>query len=165
MSASADRRSAFLWLQRGGEWVAALLLAGVLVAILLGVVRRYLFGAPLVWIDELAVVLFLWCVFITGAFAVRLADHVAFELLDSTLPSAARRWVGVLGCGFAGLVLLAATPKIADFIVFLWRERTAALQWRLDFVYFCFVVFVVAVALRLLARAATLLRAGWQDRL
>lgn len=165
MSASADQRSGFAWLQRGGEWVAALLLAGVFVAILLGVARRYLCGAPLVWIDELAVVLFLWCVFVGGAFAVRLGDHVAFELFDSSLPALVRRAMGIAGCGLAGLMLLAAAPKLADFILFLWRERTAALQWRLDVVYFCFVLFVVAVALRLLTRAVSLLRAGWQDRL
>ncbi len=143
-------------MRRAGEWFAALTLAAILVAILVGIVRRYLFGAPLVWVDELVVVLFLWCVFIAGALVVRLDDHVAFELLSSILPPQVQRWVGVIAFGGAGLCLLAAVPKTADFILFLWRERTPALQWRLDIVYACFVVFLIAAGLMLVARAARL---------
>ncbi len=145
-------------LRRAGEWFAVLTLAAILIAILVGIVRRYLFGAPLVWIDELVVVLFIWCVFITSALVVRIEDHVAFELVHSALPLQAQRWVSVVAFGGAGLCLLAAAPKSADFILFLSRERTPALQWRLDIVYACFVVFIVAAGLMLVAHAARLAR-------
>ncbi|MFN0302440.1 MAG: TRAP transporter small permease [Burkholderiales bacterium] len=136
-------------------------MAAILIAILVGIVRRYLLGAPLVWIDELAVVLFIWCVFITGALVVRIEDHVAFELVHGALSPHVQRWVTVAAFGGAGLCLLAATPKSADFILFLSRERTPALQWRLDIVYACFVVFMVAAGLMLVAHAA---RLAWRDK-
>ena len=53
-------------------------------------------------------------------------------------------------CLLAGVALLVALPKLWGFISFLWRERTPAMQWRLDFVYSCFALFVAASALRFL---------------
>jgi TRAP-type C4-dicarboxylate transport system permease small subunit len=150
---------------RAAEWVGAALVAAILVAVIAGVARRYLFGAPIVWIDELTSVLFLWAVFWTAALVVPLRDHVAFELVDGALPNGARRWVGILAAMAAALALGAAAPKIVDFILFLWRERTPALQWRLDFVFACFGLFVVALAVRLLVRAARLFGHNWRDEL
>jgi len=74
--------------------VSALLVAGVLGVVLLGVARRYLLGAPLGWTDELASVLFIWLVFWTAALAVPLREHVSFDLLTDALPARARRWIG-----------------------------------------------------------------------
>lgn len=135
---------------RAAAAVSALLVAAVLAAVLVGVARRYLFGAPLVWIDELTVLVFIWCIFWTAALVVPLPEHVAFDLVFNALPERARRWVFTISCLIVGLVLLAALPKIASYILFLWRERTPALQWRLDYVYSCFALFVVAAGLRFL---------------
>jgi len=51
-------------------------------------------------------------------------------------------------CVGVALALLAALPKLWNYISFLWRERTPALQWRLDYVYACFALFIAAAALR-----------------
>jgi TRAP-type C4-dicarboxylate transport system permease small subunit len=127
---------------------AALLIAAVFVAILVGVARRYLFGVPLVWIDELSTVLFVWSIFCAGAFAVGLREHVSFDLVHQALPPrvASLLWRAV--CVIVAVALLAALPKLWNFVAFLWRERTPALQWRLDYVYSCFILFVAAAALR-----------------
>jgi hypothetical protein len=37
---------------------------------------------------------------------------------------------------------------VVGYIRFLWRERTAVRQWRLDWVYSCFGLFVLAVVVR-----------------
>jgi TRAP-type C4-dicarboxylate transport system permease small subunit len=136
--------------------ISALLIAAVLGAVLLGVARRYLFGAPLTWGDELSAVLFVWTVFWTAAFAVPLREHVAFDLMFESLPPGARRVLGIVASAAVGLALLAALPKTVEFVAFLWRERTPALQWRLDYVYACFPLFMGAAALRFLAQALRL---------
>jgi TRAP-type transport system small permease protein len=136
--------------------ISGLLIAAVLATVLVGVARRYVFGTPLVWGDELTTVLFLWAVFFTAAFAVPLADHVAFELVFDALPPGAARAVAIIASTTVGLGLLAAMPKTIEFVAFLWRERTPALQWRLDYVYACFPLFIGAAALRFLARAVKL---------
>jgi TRAP-type C4-dicarboxylate transport system permease small subunit len=133
--------------------ISALLVAAVFTAVLVGVARRYLFGAPLVWIDELTVVLFIWGIFWTAAFVVPLREHVAFDLAFNALPGRARRALRAFSYALVGTALLAVLPAIVNFIQFLWRERTPALQWRLDFVYACFALFIAAAALRFLYAA------------
>jgi len=133
--------------------ISALLIAAVLGAVLLGVARRYLLGAPLSWADELSAVLFVWAVFWTAAFTVPLREHVAFDLLFDLLGPRARRALGIAVSVLVGMALLAALPKTVEFIAFLWRERTPALQWRLDYVYACFPLFMGAAALRFLWQA------------
>jgi TRAP-type C4-dicarboxylate transport system permease small subunit len=127
---------------------AALLVFAVFVAILLGVARRYLFGVPLVWIDELSTVLFVWCIFWAGAFAVSLREHVSFDLVHQALPPRVANLLWRAVCVIVAVALLAALPKLWNFVAFLWRERTPALQWRLDYVFSCFILFIAAVALR-----------------
>ena len=143
-------------MRRVGAAVSALLLAALLGAVLLAVARRYLFGAPLTWADELSAVLFVWAVFWTAAFAVPLREHVAFDLVFDLLPPGFRRALGIVASAAVGLALLAALPKTVEFVAFLWRERTPALQWRLDYVYACFPLFMGAAALRFLAQAVLL---------
>lgn len=150
-------------MRKAADAVAALLVAGVFVAILVAVARRYVLGAPLAWIDELASVLFLWTIFWSGAFVVKLREHVAFDLLYQALPAAGRRWLAFIAATIVGLALLAALPKLGGYIAFLWRERTPALQWRLDYVYACFTLFVAASGIFFLARAANLLRRRWRE--
>ena len=140
-------------MRRAAAAVSALLVAAVLGVVLLGVARRYLFGAPLSWTDELASVLFLWSVFWTAALTVPLREHVSFDLLLEALPARARRLIGIGTSLVVGIALLAALPKTIGYVAFLWRERTAALQWRLDYVYACFPLFIGAAGLAFLADA------------
>ena len=51
------------------------------------------------------------------------------------------------------MALLSALPKTIGYVAFLWRERTAALEWRLDYVYACFPLFMGAAGLAFLADA------------
>jgi TRAP-type C4-dicarboxylate transport system permease small subunit len=133
--------------------VSALLVAAVFCAVIVGVARRYVFGVPLVWIDELTVVLFIWAIFWAAAFVVPLREHVAFDLVVNTLPERGRRAIHAFSYALVGVALLAALPGIVSFIQFLWRERTPALQWRLDYVYSIFAVFITAAAVRFLYEA------------
>ena len=140
-------------MRRAAAAVSALLVAAVLGVVLLGVARRYLFGAPLSWTDELASVLFLWSVFWTTAFTVPLREHVGFDLLVEALPPRARRLIAIGTSLAVGMALLSALPKTIGYVAFLWRERTAALEWRLDYVYACFPLFMGAAGLAFLADA------------
>jgi len=152
-------------MKRAATAVSALLIAAVFLAVIVGVARRYLFGAPLVWIDELTTVLFIWAIFWTAAFVVGNREHVSFDLLYGVLPEGPRRIVSLVAAAAVGLVLLAALPKIGGYIAFLWRERTPALQWRLDYVYVCFALFIAAAGVRFLVQAGQLLKRHWREYL
>ena len=140
-------------MRRAAAAISALLIAALLGAVLLGVARRYVFGAPLSWTDELSAVLFVWTVFWIAAFAVPLREHVAFDLVLDALPASLRRGIAIGASLAVGVALLAALPKTIGYVAFLWRERTAALEWRLDYVYACFPLFIGAAGLAFLADA------------
>lgn len=150
---------------RVAEIVGGGLIAAILIAVVAGVVQRYVFGAPITWVDEVISALFVWAVFWTAGMAVPLRDHVAFEIIDEALPLRTRRVLAIVAALAAGGALAAAAPKLIDFIAFLWRERTPALQWRLDLVYACFALFIVAMAVRFMARAIRLFGRNWRDEL
>ena len=110
-------------MRRAAAAVSALLVAGVLGVVLLGVARRYLLGVPLSWTDELASVLFIWLVFWTAALAVPLREHVSFDLLTDALPARARRWIAIVTSLVVAMALLAALPKTIEYVERLCQER------------------------------------------
>jgi TRAP-type C4-dicarboxylate transport system permease small subunit len=138
--------------------VAAAIVAALFVVLIAGVFARYALGRPLAWADELAVVLFIWMVFWTGAFVLSIREQVAFDIVYDLVPPRLRVALGVLGAVCAAGLLLWALPKVTDYIAFLWRERTPVLQWRHDWLYACFPLFIAMAALRLAAYATALIR-------
>jgi TRAP-type C4-dicarboxylate transport system permease small subunit len=133
--------------------ISAAIVAALFVVLVAGVFARYALGHPLAWADELAVVLFLWMVFWTGAFVLSSREQVAFDIVYEMASPRVRTALGVLGAACAAALLLWALPKVADYIAFLWRERTPVLQWRQDWLYLCFPLFIAMAALRLAAQA------------
>ncbi len=144
--------------ESGARLVAALIVAALFAVLIAGVFARYVLGHPLAWTDEVAAMLFVWLVFWTGAFVLRLEEHVAFDIVYDLAPAGVRRVLGALGAACAAALLFWALPKVADYVAFLWRERTPVLQWRQDFLYACFPAFVAMTALRLAAAAFALVR-------
>ena len=145
------------------EVVSGLMFAGIFVVFIAGIVMRYVFARPLLWSDEVAILLLLWCTFLTDAFAVRASDHVAFDDVWDKASPAGRRIIGIVGSALFALLFLAALPTIVDYILFLWRERTDTLELRLDIVFSCFIVYIVMVIVRLVARCVLLCGPEWRD--
>jgi len=137
--------------------VATLAFAALVLVFCYGVIARYILHNPSDVASEAAVILYLWTIMIGGALAVRLHDHIGFDLLVHRLKPRSGQIVEAVGALIAGTILLYALPTTIDYVLFLWREKTAALEWPLNKVYSCFILFQGAMALSLLARAAELL--------
>src|SRR3982750_3565948 len=103
---------------------AAAIVAALFLVLIAGVIARYGLSRPLAWTDEVAVVLFVWMVFWTGAFVLAAHEHVAFDIVYELAPPRLQRALGVLGALVAAALLFWALPKIVDYVAFLWRERT-----------------------------------------
>jgi TRAP-type C4-dicarboxylate transport system permease small subunit len=56
-------------------------------------------------------------------------------------------------------------PGLVDYTLFLWRERTDAMQIRLDWVYAIFPLFLLVAALRLGLSMARLLTTRWREEI
>jgi TRAP-type C4-dicarboxylate transport system permease small subunit len=135
---------------------ATLAFSAVVIAFAYGVFARYVLNNPSDVAGELSIVFYLWAVMIGGSLAVSLHSHISFELLVDRLPARAGRAVEGIGAAIAGAVLLYALPTTLEYVQFLWREKTPSLELPLSQVYACFVIFQAAMAVTLIARAATL---------
>ena len=138
--------------------------AGVFVIFCAKIIARYGEHAEMAWADEVSIILFIWIIFWANAFIMSDRDHIRFDLITHAVPPGARRIMGILrGVLFAGLFLY-VTPGTFDYILFLWRERTPVLGWRLDYVYLCFGVFIATVPLRAAWSVIQLCGARWRTQ-
>jgi TRAP-type C4-dicarboxylate transport system permease small subunit len=151
--------------RRAAEALCAAMFAGVFVVFVYKIVMRYAAGDAVAWADEVSVVLFIWIVFLANAFVVEDRRQITFDLLYRHVPPPAQRVIGIVRAALVGGLFLAGLPGALGYIAFLWRERTPVLQWRLDDVYACFGVFMVAVIARLAWQVVRLGGRRWRDAL
>ncbi len=142
--------------------VTTLLFAAIFAIFLFAIFMRYVMQQPVTWADELNIILLLWVMFIAGALVLRDNEHVAFDISWNAAPPRGRRAMGIVAAVAFGGLFLAALPGTWSYITFLWRERTTVLEWRLDLVYSCYLVFFIAVILRFGARLVRLLGPHWR---
>ena len=139
--------------------------AGVFIVFVYKIAMRYLAHDAVAWADEVSVVLFVWIVFIANGLVVDDRHQIAFDLPYRHAGPNGRRWIGMFRALLIGGILAAALPGALDYIAFLWRERTPVLLWRLDVVYSCFGIFLVATLVRLALRVIELARPGWREHI
>jgi tripartite ATP-independent transporter DctM subunit len=110
------------------EVPAAALVGAEIVVLLVGVVSRYVFRAPLTWSDELASVLFLWLAMLGAVIALRRAEHMRLMFVVTRAPA---RWRGRLET-FASVVvaafLLAMIAPAREYVEIQWFITTPALE-------------------------------------
>ena len=78
--------------------------------IIVQIVLRYVFNAPLVWTDEAAAYLFVWVAFLGWAMATRKRVHIGISVIADKLPPGWRRALHAFWClgtlAFALILLL-----------------------------------------------------------
>ena len=149
-------------LRAAAEWVSGAMFAAVFLIFNYKIATRYLEHDEAVWADEVSVILFVWIIFWASAFIVRDREQITFDLAYRPLPQRAKRIFAIARHLLIGGIFLWALPGSIDYILFLWRERTPVLNLRLDFVYACFGIFVVAVTVRSFVSLVLLLRQNWR---
>lgn len=158
-----ERHSGWLgWLQRSATVVAALMFAAVFLIFNYKIITRYLEHDEAVWTDEVSVILFIWILFWANAFLIRDREQITFDLCYRPMPDTTKRWMAVARLILVGGIFVWALPGTLDYLMFLWRERTPVLSLRLDLVYSCFGIFMIAVVIREAAGVARLLGPNWR---
>lgn len=148
-------------LRRLAEAIVIALFGAMVIVFAANIVGRFGFNRPIIWADEVLVLLMIWCTFLTGAFVLRERDHVVFDLIYERFAPAGRRRVAIAGSIGLVAILLAAMPGMLGYIAFLWRERTNVLEIRLDIAYSCFGIFLIAVVVGRSMLLFRLWRADW----
>jgi TRAP-type C4-dicarboxylate transport system permease small subunit len=152
-------------LKQAGSLVSSLMFGCVFLIFAYKIVMRYLADDPVAWADEVSVVLFVWILFWGNAFVLEDERQIKFDLIYRKLPAGGRRAAAAIRSLVIGGLFLWALPGVIDYILFLWRERTPVLGWRLDYVYACFGIFIAAVVVRSVWHIVDLIRPGWRQHI
>ena len=144
------------------EGVAALAFATLFFAFIVQVASRYVFNAPVSWTLELCAIAYVWVVFWSAGVLVPERRHIAFDVLYHWLPPRVRRVVAIFLSACLAAVYLAALPGVLDYVRYLGRRSTMLLHVRMDLVYACFAIFLVAVILGALVRLRGLVGSRWR---
>jgi TRAP-type C4-dicarboxylate transport system permease small subunit len=151
--------------ERAARLAVSLMFAGVFAIFIYKIVMRYVFSDPIPWADEVSVILFVWVIFCANALVVSDRQQITFDLVFHVLPPRLQRAAALLRNLVVGCLFAAALPTVVGYIAFLWREHTAVLMLRLDYVYACFGLFVFMVALRALIALVRLAGPRWRAQL
>jgi TRAP-type C4-dicarboxylate transport system permease small subunit len=152
-------------LERGAELAAAAMFAALFGAFMIQIVSRYVLNMPVSWSLELCSIAYVWVVFWTCDILVRERQHIVFDVLYQKFAPRSRRWVAVANTAALGLVFLAALPGTLDYIHFLARRHTMVMHVRMDLVYSCFGIFMIAAIVGAAIRLRRLFGPSWQDQL
>jgi TRAP-type C4-dicarboxylate transport system permease small subunit len=150
---------------RGADAVTSLMFIAVFAAFIYKIVMRYAAGDAVAWADEVSVVLFIWIVFLANGFMLDDRRHITFDLIYRHLSERNQRVIAAARSLLVGGIFLCALPASVDYILFLWRERTPVMGWRLEYVYACFALFMLAITVRLAYRLVLLLGPRWRQGL
>jgi TRAP-type C4-dicarboxylate transport system permease small subunit len=147
------------------EGVAALSFAAMFFAFVLQVTSRYVFNNPIPWTQEVCSITYVWVVFWTCDILVSERQQIVFDVIYNWFRPGPRRWIAIFNTACLGLIFLAALPGVFDYILFLGKRSTMLLHVRMDLVYSCFAIFMIAVVVGAAIRVRRLFGSEWQKAL
>lgn len=110
------------------EAASALLLCVIIVLLLAGVASRYVFSYPVVWIDEVASISFLWLAMLGSAIAIDRNEHLRLTLFTGMFPSRLQGFIHSLGLVLTAAFLLVMLQPAVEYVMEEWYVTSAALN-------------------------------------
>jgi tripartite ATP-independent transporter DctM subunit len=114
-------------LMRPLEVVAAGLLVLIVGLLLLGVISRYAFSLPIIWVDEVASFAFLWLAMLGSAIAIDRNEHLRLTLLLTVVPPRLRGHIQAFALLVTATFLGALLHPAVEYAMEEWYIRTPAL--------------------------------------
>lgn len=147
------------------ELAAAAMFMTMFASFMAQILSRYVFDAPLSWTLEMCSIAYIWVIFWSCDILVSERQHIIFDVLYQKFPPKPRRVVAIANTAAVGITFLAALPGTLDYIAFLGRRHTMVLHARLDIVYSCFGIFMIAAIVGAALRLRRLLSSSWKTYL
>ncbi len=110
------------------EVLSALLLCVIVVLLLGGVVARYVFALPVVWIDEIVSLSFLWLAMLGSVIAMHRNEHLRLTLVVEKVPPAWRGYVQGFALAAVAATLMALLPQAVTYAIDEWAIRSPELD-------------------------------------
>jgi tripartite ATP-independent transporter DctM subunit len=102
------------------EMLCVLLLTVIVGLLLAGVLSRYVFSLPVIWIDEVASICFLWLAMLGAALALDRNEHLRLTLFVNSMPQRWRSLTEAFGTVVAAALLIGLLPTAFEYA---WEER------------------------------------------
>jgi TRAP-type C4-dicarboxylate transport system permease small subunit len=148
--------------EKFAEIVSSAMFAFVFLIFNYKIITRYLEHNEAAWADEVSVILFIWIIFWANAFVLHDRQQIRFDLIYHPLPARIKRVMAIARLALVGGLFLWSAPVSIGYILFLWREKTPVLGLRLDYIYSCFGIFLIAVVVRSFGAIVGLLGPRWR---
>jgi tripartite ATP-independent transporter DctM subunit len=110
------------------EVVATGLLVAIILLLLAGVTSRYVFSLPVVWIDEVASLCFLWLAMLGSAIALDRNEHLRLTLFLYMMPERMQRFVNAFALLVIATFLVFMMVPAFDYAMEEWFITTSALN-------------------------------------
>ena len=138
--------------------VGGLLYVALFLVFVVQVTARFGFNRPLMWTDEMAVILYIWVVLWAAAFMVPEKEHVMFGLLYDFAPPNVQRAMYIAGHLMIGGLSAWALPASWSYIHFMEREGTPVLGLPFMWVFMPFAMLLVSLIVRAIWRITMTVR-------
>lgn len=116
------------WLMKPVEAIAAGLLVAIMGLLLAGVISRYVFALPVIWIDEASSTCFLWLAMLGSAIAVDRNEHLRLTLFLEKLPERWQRFLNAFALLAVAAFLAGLMLPAYEYAQDEWFITTAALN-------------------------------------
>lgn len=110
------------------EFMSALLLVVIITMLFVGVVARYVFSIPIVWIDEVVSLSFLWLAMLGTAIAMHRNEHLRLSLFLDMMPKRIQGFVHALALVSIAAFLLALIHPAVIYAQEEWFVKSPALN-------------------------------------
>ena len=137
------------------EAVAALLAAAIMVLLLAGVGSRYVFSLPVVWIDEVVSIAFLWLAMLGACIAVHRNEHLRLTVFLQMMSPRVQGAVQAFGLLAVAAFLAVLVRPALEYVEAEWLVSMPALEIPGSFR-------VAAIAFGLIAMLVTILVHAWR---
>lgn len=138
------------------EFASAAIIVGEIGLLLLGVLSRYVFHSPLVWIDEVATVSFLWLVILGSSMALARDEHMRLSTVVARFPASVQGVLRALTILIPLIFMLMVAHPALEYARDEGAVTTPALGisnfWRAVAMFSGFVLMIPIAAWQLLSR-------------
>jgi TRAP-type C4-dicarboxylate transport system permease small subunit len=132
------------WLRARAENVIVALMAIMFTSFLLQIAFRYVLNRPLSWTDEVTVLCWVWVVLWGAAFILSDQDEIRFDIISGQVSERTGRVFTVISSSALVLLFVVSLPASWNYVLFMKREKSAALGMRFDYLYAVYIIFSVA---------------------
>jgi tripartite ATP-independent transporter DctM subunit len=138
------------------EVVSAVLTAGIMALLLAGVCSRYVFSIPVVWMDEVVSIAFLWLAMLGSTIAIHRNEHLRLTVFLQKVPAPLRGYVQAFGLVVVAAFLATLMCPAIEYVEAEWIVSLPALDISNSFR-------VAAIAFGIAAMLATILAHAWRE--